>query len=920
MKTLSLLLLCLSVTLLTAQDITTLMPSPKTAYKHTGESAFTLSQQAVIVLPDTSTPEIDRAIAFLQSEVKKRTGLTLTTVGLAWYVLSQPPSAPNAIIILPLSSKFASSFTQRLLNRIESVDLPSGSYIVDVRRKEAVVFCREGSGALYGISTVLQLLNTQSKSIAASHVWDAPDYPLRWVFSQHNLLVNSNLATLKTIADTMSFYKLNGLQQNDFKYNILDQMFDRYFNNVDTLKNIYAERMIDIIPGVCNIGWSDGILYHDPNLAEGLLAQTTYRIEGDSGRLLPDTRVSLPNGGFEQVSNGKFTGWGFYDDSFTPDNATVHSGNISAHATNFRQANSSGNARVSRNVLCQPNGYYVMSAWIKTNNWKGGFFQLLAIGNNNKGVSRTLTFTALDIPSTTNGWQRVEVCFNTLESVNMNLYCGLWGGDSGEFWIDDFEIHPAGLTNILRRAGTPVRMANIRTDIAYTEGIDFEGIIDPLVEQNKGSFGPYHAPPKLRRIPGGNLNNGDTVDVWYYHPFTAVSDNQGNGSVMVCVSEDTLYSILNDQISRVNNLYHPQHFFMGHDEIRNMNHDAACSQRSLSPAQLLADNLWKCDSLIKRVSTNSRRFVWSDMFDSLHNATYNYYLINGDLRGDWDLIPKNLTIVNWNGGKAEQSLEFFGSKGFCQISSPYYDAGNTSTIRSWRLAQEAAQNKGVAVDGMMYTTWASDFRFLRAFAYYAWSAGPYIMHQPLDSSIFAKATVVSAEIKSDPYDNSDAITSATLVIHKSSISQATFRIDMKPGATPNVWQVDFMAPNAEWLRYSIESENKQGIKRSTPQYEVWRSTPTSVEQLSLPLLATLAPNPTSGESLLRFSLPTEANSGEWRVHITDMLGREVYATRGRGIAGEECHLSIPALHLAAGIYSLSIEAAGRRSNLMLVRE
>ena len=101
-------------------------------------------------------------------------------------------------------------------------------------------------------------------------------------------------------------HKLNGLQQNDFKYNLLDVMHSccpNYFWNVDTLRQYSADRNIAIITGVCGIGYSDGILFNDPNLAEGVPATALYYMQSDTGRLLPDTNVSLPNGDFESISN-----------------------------------------------------------------------------------------------------------------------------------------------------------------------------------------------------------------------------------------------------------------------------------------------------------------------------------------------------------------------------------------------------------------------------------------------------------------------------------------------------------------------------------------------------------------------------------------------------------------------------------------
>lgn len=55
------------------------------------------------------------------------------------------------------------------------------------------------------------------------------------------------------------------------------------------------------------------------------------------------------------------------------------------------------------------------------------------------------------------------------------------------------------------------------------------------------------------------------------------------------------------------------------------------------------------------------------MVDSLHNAVNNYYLINGDLRGIWNDIPKDIIITNWNLGKLDASMSFLKSLGLIKL-------------------------------------------------------------------------------------------------------------------------------------------------------------------------------------------------------------------------------------------------------------
>jgi hypothetical protein len=273
----------------------------------------------------------------------------------------------------------------------------SGGYMLDILPSRATIVGTDAEGIFNAISTLAQLMTPGDASafVQCSHIWDFPDYPVRWVFSQHNLRGPGQLGSLRSIEDTMAYHKLNGLQQNDFKYNLLGDQPDYYFDSVRALVEYSDKRDVAIIPGVTGIGYSEGILWNDRSLAEGFPASADYVINADTGRLIPDPNVVLPNGNFESVgANGKFTGWSFYDEGgVTADHTTMHGGNTSALCQNFAAGNAGGNCRFSRRVDCKPFHYYRLSAWLKTENLNADMVQLLAIGVDDNNNSRTLTFT-----------------------------------------------------------------------------------------------------------------------------------------------------------------------------------------------------------------------------------------------------------------------------------------------------------------------------------------------------------------------------------------------------------------------------------------------------------------------------------------------------------------------------------------------
>lgn len=855
-------------------DLFGLHPRPKVAYPLSG-NAFSMTRASIIVTPDVPSPGTMQAIAWLQRLCTQRLGDTLLVKRASKY------SGGGAVILIGEDS------TYLLLQQQLHACLPVGEtlavaqgYVLDVNASRVVLAGATPDGTFNGVSTLMQLVRDVGPTtiVPALHILDYPDYPIRWVFSQHNLRGDGQLQGLRVIEDTMAFRKLNGIAHGDYKYNVLALQPNYYFDSVRSFKNYSKAANVEIIPQVFGIGWSDGILYNDPNLAEGLEAHSTYIMEADTGRLVPYPGVTLSNGNFESVRDSQFIGWGWYDGPnqyIFVDSIEKHSGKYSARCTNFTDTAFYGNCRISMTVNCAPNHYYLLSAWIKTQNYAGAQPEIRAANTEKDFIS--LTFSNLSIPSTTTGWTHVEVVFNTLQYKTVTFYIGEWGARSGTLWWDDFRVQEIGLENILRRKGTPVHIRNAHTGVEYRESVDVTPIVDPAVAANHGSYGPYHTPPTLRRVTSGAIRNGDSIIVSYFHPFTSVSDENGNGSVMSCVSDDTLSSILSDQMRRIDTLFDSKDVFMGHDEIRNMNHDSACLSRNTTPAHLLADNLNLCMRIVDTVHHGARRFVWSDMFDSLHNAHDAYYLINGDLTGDWNYIDTAVTIVNWNGGLANQSMTNFARMGFHQVSSPYYDVGDASTIRAWRLAQEGVKN----CDGMMYTTWAMDYRFLTAFADYAWGAGPYIVFAPLDSTVLpalaaGNLITLSATVLADANDVADRIDSVSGVFdfHEGEFSEIdTFAINSK---SVNTYEITMPFPRVHGFRYHLRAVNKQKLTRVTPTYVVGVYDYKQVDVHELPddprIALSISPDPASTTTSVRITVP---QTGPWTMSIVDMVGRIV---------------------------------------------
>ncbi|HEV7278745.1 MAG TPA: hypothetical protein VGN57_00920 [Pirellulaceae bacterium] len=533
----------------------------------------------------------------------------------------------------------------------------------------------------------------------------------RWVYLQTNLQVKENLVKAEDLLKRAKAAGYNGVVISDFKHNVLDRVPDWYFDHASQFKKLAGELEIEIIPTVASIGYSDGLLVHDLDLAEGIpVREAPFVATNGQAKLASDLVTALPGGGFETHKNHLVPGWSFQDgpgESSFVDSDVKHGGQSSLRWEAPETDGAGGNYRVSRVVKVAPWRQFHASVWIKTEDWKAANeVRLTAIGAD----GRTLTYSNLGVKPTQD-WTRHDVVFNSLANEEIRIYCGTWGGRGGKLWMDDLQLEETAFVNLLRRDGCELTVAG-ENGAPFEEGRDFERLVDPKMGnvEYPGTYEVWHEPPTLTLTKDSRIRDGERLSVSFSHT-ALVYDNQ----VICCLAHPKVFGILEDQIARVQKIYDAKALFLSHDEIRVANWCGSCRKEGRDAGELLAENMRRCVEIVRKVSPDAELCVWSDMFDPHHNATKDFYLVNGDLAGSWKGLPESMSIVNWNHGAAKQSLPFFADRGHRQILSGYYDS-DARSIAGW-----LEQGEGVeGIDGAMYTTWQNDFSGLEAFAEAAW--------------------------------------------------------------------------------------------------------------------------------------------------------------------------------------------------------
>lgn len=503
----------------------------------------------------------------------------------------------------------------------------------------------------------------------------------RWIYVSRNLWVDRNVDDVEALFRRAAKAGYNGVLLADSKFSRLADMDKRYFANVDRLKKVAADVKLEIVPAVFPIGYSEGLLSRDPDLAEALpVRDALFVVKDGVARAVADPPVELKGGDMSDLKK-----WDWKDELVVADGGAA-----------LMKDPKGRNARIVQKVKVAPWREYHISVRVKTENFRGE--PRVAV----LAEPRSFNHASLGVKPTQD-WAEHHVVFNSLDATEVGVYLGAWGADTGSLWWDDARIEEAGPVNIVRRDGAPL-VVTVDGGLPLVEGRDFEPVSDPRMGTVPwpGGYEVWHEPPPIRT----SLKDGTRLRVSYFHAITV-----HDGQVMICPSEPKTLELLRDQMKRVHAAFGAKSYFMSHDEIRVLGWDDACARRKMPCGEILADNVRQCARIVRDVAPGARVFVWSDMFDPNHNARTNYYLVKDDLSCSWEGLDKDVIVACWHFDKRAESLKWFAERGHKTLIAGYYDA-EPKKILKWLEAGKAAGG----VEGVMYTTWENKYEDMEEFA------------------------------------------------------------------------------------------------------------------------------------------------------------------------------------------------------------
>src|SRR5262245_38495224 len=175
--------------------------------------------------------------------------------------------------------------------------------------------------------------------------------PQLWLYCSQNLWVDKNIETLEGLFTRASKAGYTHVLLTDSKFGKLGEMDDRYFRNIERVKQLAATTHLEIVPALFPIGYSNDLLWHDPNLIEALPVRDALVVvnHGDA-HLVPEQQSRLKGGDFTNLKD-----WDWHDDTVTSDEGAA-----------LIKDPKGRNARVSQKLKLTPFRQYHISLRIKT--------------------------------------------------------------------------------------------------------------------------------------------------------------------------------------------------------------------------------------------------------------------------------------------------------------------------------------------------------------------------------------------------------------------------------------------------------------------------------------------------------------------------------------------------------------------------
>ena len=302
----------------------------------------------------------------------------------------------------------------------------------------------------------------------------AGQYEDRWFYVSRNLNSDQDLTDVEELVRTAGKVDLNGML---FACGVehYESWTPERRSRLAKLRKTCDENGVEIIPIIWSIGYGT-MLGRNPNYVEGIaVTDVPYVAKDGKAMLKKDDTLLLENGGFEKHDGNRFPINGWIDESGKRsfvDTEVKHGGECSVRLENLA-SNKHGHGRICLQVKLMPHRRYRMRVFAKTEG---------LVPNKSKFMLQFYRMNGSQIATLkpdiapTQDWKEYSLAFFSGDESEGRFFVGMWGGEQGKLWIDDNRLEMDGVTDVIRRPGTPFTVKNAATGQIYEEGKDYGNV------------------------------------------------------------------------------------------------------------------------------------------------------------------------------------------------------------------------------------------------------------------------------------------------------------------------------------------------------------------------------------------------------------------------------------------------------------
>jgi hypothetical protein len=796
------LLAFLTLTLSSYADVRDILPSPQ-QMGILADEPMRIQGTLYIVTADADNAAGSRVLAEAVRLLDESLHLRPTTVSWSNYTGERPA------LWMGTSDHFPA-----LEAALDSVEIPSMSglpplegYHLYVGADRILLLGRDSNGLRYGLLSLSKLAAffDGQRTVERVYLRDWPDLPRRIVTFNTSLEPTGDVDSLLARLHQAYDFKMNEVEWNNTYAGRGAEWNSTYLARAITARDsikalgmklyMSADRTGAVVDNMC---WQEGV----PIVGQSFL------IAGDTAQASPTPPLTVANPGFEDFVNHQFTGWGYSQAGYptiSQDTVQKHGGRGSLKI----QWPGDQQSKVYQDLIVQPYRLYRVSFWYKTSGYSGDIrIMYWRAECNNQQI-----FLYYFRPSATTDWTQVNLEVQSLMCDTLRLYFGAWLWQGGTLWLDDFSMQEMNPVWMLRRDDTPLTVCKEPGHILMQEGTSGDFVIEETYTQSYGDC--YIHRPRIRRVSGGRLTNGDRISMdWYCGYAYHLTPAEYRRTVCFSLLEPLAY--YQQEIANCDSLFQPDGFKIHINEVPIANWDPSCTSRGMTPGELLGSYVRQMYNIIQARRPGAPVQVYGDMFDPFHNAQDCHWAMNGTMAGSLsELQGLPIVILGLLADTDNISVKYFSEQGFPSIAGL-----GGSNMRIGLVDAEAARRyMSQGCQGASLFTWDwSDYDSIPNYASMLWNLGPHIIHKPIVFTDSAAVAHITAEIYPDRQPPYLQISLTTTRIHYRLLPGGSWQTAnlVSQGADLFTADINLTPTGTSGIEYYIEAKDSRNRTHTAP--------------------------------------------------------------------------------------------------------